>query len=775
MSDAQYQKYIDNIDEALASININPKLVRQNIASLIVGADAIHPSLYSMIPRTELQKIGTQLDNRFDFIIDILDNHITTEKTTNLVLTDFHKVAEQEAVGSLNTTRFVNKLMEVAEFADELFVEHKAYQLEEFNDLPVYLKQFALHLSEFIGQVNDANRLPTQREIDVIPQLIAEYGIDEAELSKDFLDDIESVYTRTDGVDMSPGFFQKYYNKGADAADIFTLSVNDTLRIPIELTRNFVVESLNNRQILQLHSALQDPDTGPYVQNLLDDVQFEPTISGEQGRIINKMNYGSFSDTVDLVSDNAWYGIKNTTNRYVSIFRNNIINFINGDVTGAYIPDDNAKTLNNIVKGIDEALGDLTATIQDIATGTEFGNITQYDIKDLEAALDNPLGKNLTDIMEPGSTLSAQADYHTWLHNPSATIKRYGDTGFTLSDNALKATGAVSPEFIEQTLEIRKLTPGLIPEVQQTLQEMTTMLKPTIDNAFSVFEIQPPRNDIFHIRPLKDFLNYTNANNNVDVKFYNFNTSKFEDMGILGIVKSGVNNTPPDTLIIEVTPKKLDMIEDVIDFVNELPEEAGTKPKINKLIGEIPEDIAEYVDKSKLPEVENVLKDPKIGKAISETSLDFARKAGKFGFGGAMKALAPGDFIIETGIRKLLPKLGIASISVGALAAYTAYELALLAADATKGLADANKAAGVGQNEYGGFSFAGGKSIEGQDVDYKKTDFSSYGKDFWKGFTEDNVSDKYSIGYKLTKEVHNTLFEDVYGRIAQDLYAGTDS
>ncbi len=773
MSDAKYQKYIDNIDEALASININPKLVRQNIATLLVGEDAIHPSLYTIIPRTELQKIGTQLDNRFDFIIDILDNHITTEKTTDLVLTDFHKIAEQEAVGSLNTTRFVNKLIEVAEFADELFVEHKAYQLEEFNDLPVYLKQFVLHLSEFIGQVNDANRLPTQREIDVIPQLIAEYGIDEAELSKEFLNDIESVYTRTDGVDMSPGFFNKYYNKGADAANIFTLSVGDTLRIPIELTRNFVVESLNNRQTLQLHSALQDPDTGPYIENLLDNVQYEPTRNID-GNTKGK-NYGSFSDTVDLISDNAWYGIKNTTNKYVSIFRNNIINFINGDVTGAYIPDDDAITFNNIDSAMEQALGDLTATIQDIATGQEFGDITTYDIKNLETALDNPIGKNLTDMLEPGSTLSARADLHTWLHNPGATMKRFADTGFTLSDNALKASGAVSPEFIEQTLEIRKLSPGLVPEIQQTVQEMTTMLKPTIDNAFSVFEIQPPANDIFHIRPLKDFLNYTNANNNVDVRFYNFNTSKFEDMGILGIVKSGVNNSPPDTLVIEVTPKKIDMIEDVIDFVDNLPEQAGTKPEIKKLIAETPADIAEYIDKSKLPEVENVLKDPKIGKAISETSLDFARKAGKFGFGGAMKALAPGDFIIETGIRKLLPKLGLASISIGALAAYTAYELALLAADATKGLADANKAAGVGQNEYGGFSFTGGKTLEGKDVDYKATDFSSYGKDFWKGFTEDNVSDKYSIGYKLTKEVHNALFEDVYGRMTQDLYAGTDS
>ena len=732
MSDGAYQQYIDNMNEALASININPKLVRQNIANVLIGSDEIHPSLYTIIPRAELQRIGAP-DNRFDFIIDILDNHMNFP---DLKLTDMQKIDEVEAIGSLNSTRFVDNLMSVAEFADELFVDHSAYQLEEFNDLPVYLKQFALHLSEYIGAAVEANKVLTQEDLDGIPILIAEYGIDETELHPDFLTDLEDVYNRTDGVDMSEGFFKNYYRKGADAVDMFVYAVNDTLRVPIELTRNFLGESLNNRQILQLHSALQDPVHGAYIQDLLDNVQYEP--------VDKKGTFNSFSDTVDLVSDNAWYGIKNTTNRYVSVFRNNIINFINGDVTGVYTPDDNIKTLSNIIDGIDEALRDFSVTIQQIATGLD---VTNYDVEDLKTALNTEVGQNLTNPIMPGSRMNAQADVHRWLHSPGERLQNVGDTSFVLSDNALRATGAVSPEFIETMFEIRKATPGLVPEIQQTIQEMTTILKPTIDNAYSVFEIQPPPDDIFHIRPLKDFLKYTNANSNVDVKFYNFNTSKFEDMGILGIVKSGVNNSPPDTLVIEVTPKKIDMIEDVIDFVSNLPETAGTKPEIKKLIAETPEDIAEYVDKSKLPDVENVLKDPKIGKAISSTAMDFAKKAGKLSFGGAMTALAPGDVIIETGIRKLLPRLGLAAISAPALAAYTAYELGLLAADVGKGLATAKNT----------------------------DDGDSFGRNFWEGFQEAGYSDKYSIGYKLTKEIHNSLFEDVYGRIAQDLYAGTDS
>ena len=116
MSDAAYQKYIDGINEALASIEINPKQVRLDIAMQLIGGDAIHPSLYTIVPRAQLQRIG-QPDNRFDFIIDIIDNHVNRE--FNLNLTDFHTIDDVEGIGSFNTTRFVDKLQEVVNFADD--------------------------------------------------------------------------------------------------------------------------------------------------------------------------------------------------------------------------------------------------------------------------------------------------------------------------------------------------------------------------------------------------------------------------------------------------------------------------------------------------------------------------------------------------------------------------------------------------------------------------------------------------------------------------------
>jgi len=734
MSDAAYQKYINGIDEALASIDINPKQVRLDIALQLIGGDAIHPSLYTIVPRAQLQRIGRELDNRFNFIIDIITNHFNSG--LNLNLTDFHTITDVEGIGSFNTTRFLDMLQDVVNFADDILVEHRVNHLGDFDNLPVYLKQFILHTAEFIGEATEMNILPTTNELDVIPNLIAEYGIQDTELHPDFLTDIEDVYNRTDGVNTAPGFFNKYNRIGADAADIFELSVNDTLRIPIEQSRGFMVESLNNRIILQLHSALQDPVHGGYIQNLLDEVQYK---QGQNvvDELLGKANdnyYGSFSDRVDFVSDNAWYGIKNTTNRYVSLFREKLAQFVDGNLTGYYVPDDEVEMLGRISIGIEEAIKDFAETLLDISQ-----NRFQYeDVDNLITALDNETGKRLLKSFQEGGGLLGLGDLHKFFQSPGAALQVVDSTSFVLSDDALKATGALNPEFIDRMLEVRKMTPGLVPEIQQTVQEMTNMLKPTIDNAYSVFEIKPPPNDIFHIRPLKEFLSYANANQNVDVKFYNFNTSKFEDMGILGIVKSGVNNSPPDTLVVQVTPKEADKVQDVVKFVSNLPETAGTAPTINKMIAETPQDIVEYVDKSKLPEVEKVLKNPKIGPAISSTAMDFAKKAGKFGFGGVMAGFAPGDIAIETAIRKLLPRLGLVAISGPALAAYTAYELGLLAADA-------------------GAAFA------------KK----QQGEKFWDNFGE--ISDKYSIGYKLTKEIHNTLFDEVYGKMNQNVYAGADS
>ena len=280
-----------------------------------------------------------------------------------------------------------------------------------------------------------------------------------------------------------------------------------------------------------------------------------------------------------------------------------------------------------------------------------------------------------------------------------------------------------------------------------------------VDNGFDIFSFKPPANEIFHAGPSLRFLEEVyNIKDIGDIELWDWETGNFtnltgkietiqDDMWkvasqIIGDIQNadtliaeealGKGIELPDRLIIKVNKPSVATSQALLGLNNKIA--VPNQVKAGDRIAEV----VKNMDADKLEDVVNILKTPKIGSAISSTAIDYAKKAGKFTGGTALTALAPGDVAIELGLKKLLPKLGLAAISGPALAAYTAYELALLAADA--GAAYSKK---------------------------------QQGEKFWDNFGE--VSDKYSIGYKLTKEVHNTLFEDVYGRIAQDLYAGTDS
>ena len=280
-----------------------------------------------------------------------------------------------------------------------------------------------------------------------------------------------------------------------------------------------------------------------------------------------------------------------------------------------------------------------------------------------------------------------------------------------------------------------------------------------VDNGFDIFSFKPPANEIFHAGPSLRFLEEVyNIKDIGDIELWDWETGSFtnltgkmetiqDDMWkvasqVIGDIQNadaliaeealGKGIELPDRLIIKVNKPSVATSEALLGLNNKVA--VPNQVKAGDRIAEV----VKNMDADKLEDVVNILKTPKLGSAISSTAIDYAKKAGKYGGGAAFTALAPGDVAIELGLKKLLPKLGLAAISGPALALYTAYELALLAADA--GAAYSKK---------------------------------QQGEKFWDNFGE--VSDKYSIGYKLTKEIHNTLFEDVYGRIAQDLYAGTDS
>jgi len=123
-------------------------------------------------------------------------------------------------------------------------------------------------------------------------------------------------------------------------------------------------------------------------------------------------------------------------------------------------------------------------------------------------------------------------------------------------------------------------------------------------------------------------------------------------------------------------------------------------------------------------------------------------KATKFTMGKAFRGLQvfdPGDIIIEAGLARLLPRLGLAAIAVPTLYAYVFYELAVLAVDAANGLQKAAEKQGVA--EFG----------DGKDIDWKQL-----GKDTWSEMGE--VSDTWSLSWKISEPIINKVFEE-YGKM----------
>ena len=184
------------------------------------------------------------------------------------------------------------------------------------------------------------------------------------------------------------------------------------------------------------------------------------------------------------------------------------------------------------------------------------------------------------------------------------------------------------------------------------------------------------------------------------------------------------------------------------------------------------DEIGKFVDPELARKAQKTLEQAgEVGAALADAAKEFVSKAKDVTSktaGRAMRVLDPGDLIIETSIMQMGKKLGLSTISAGALYAYLLYEGSLLLSDVVKGLGEANEKAGLSANkveDYTGYSFTGGKTIDNRTVDYKQPDMSNYGKDFWEGFTTDSASDKYSLSYKISKPIFNSLFGDVYGKI----------
>jgi hypothetical protein len=810
-----YSELIQSIISAHAkAVGPGAKVLPNYILQRLVTQNAVHPTLVSEIRNSFLETV--EPEKLEDFIMDafdLMDKQVSNNNfgietkgawqdipllgntgSTNLNSRSelFFNAKVSRWLEFFNGTEVTEKIIKdgfINDILEDMFksnvpsvgvIDRQKTFAKIGKELPRNLLMFMLDMPNRMYNADFSGKTYLET-VSEMQESINKYKVQEF-IEPSYLDTLDEIIT-TNNNNLAQDFF---------AANEYTDAISGPLRVSeisndivqmmvdpiVQLSRVIVPESINFRQSIQVLRLLNDPE----FSELLDNFKMRDNIYFVERLLDSEVDTPIKTIAADAINRYRKGAEAYTTLNFEDIIKNS----------------DYMNRLHDNIQSLYNAFSNLQLEVMD-ATDSPLGNaISESKYKDIfiDSTREDLKGKNIIEGIKEFL----------------GDVERTEYTDASQGADELGLFSSSTSEFINETHDMTDVENMYINHLQTSspygnnnnvlvqklnkLRNIVADAQTPTDNGFDIFSFKPPSDEVFHAGPSLAFLDDLYSIPNIgDVDFWDWQQGMWQplsgsmetiqdDMWKVANQLIGDSSRWDELIVKEAAEKNLQLPEKLIIKVKN-PSNAisqalfGMDNKVaipNKVnIGETVGDLLDNMDADKLQDVMKVITEPKLGSAIASTALDFAKKAGKFVGGTTISALAPGDVIIERGIKKLLPKLGLAAISTPALAAYTAYELALLAADATKGLADANKAAGVGQNEYGGFSFAGGKSIEGKDIDYKKPDFSSYGKDFWKGFTEDNVSDKYSIGYKLTKEVHNTLFEDVYGRIAQDLYAGTDS
>jgi phosphotransferase system HPr-like phosphotransfer protein len=194
----------------------------------------------------------------------------------------------------------------------------------------------------------------------------------------------------------------------------------------------------------------------------------------------------------------------------------------------------------------------------------------------------------------------------------------------------------------------------------------------------------------------------------------------------------------PTNVVDDINNKAINQAGEVIDIADD------TTTDLSKVVGKGGYKRFEQLAKQAPEFVGNLFNTTK--KLVGKT----------FGVGGAVaQAFDPGDIAITQGLTKILPRLGLSSISLPALAAYTAYELAILVVDVGQAYNKAIENQG-GQRDFIP-SFMGGKTIEGEepkDIDY---DWKQIGKDTWEEMGA--ISDTWSLSWKISEPIIDSVFK----------------
>jgi hypothetical protein len=615
------------------------------------------------------------------------------------------------------------------------------------KNIPENLLLFMIDMPNRLYNTYDILQEDNIKVLNEILESIKQYKVEEY-IDSNFLQQITEIVDGGNLQDANDFFnanhFDEYISSGANIkAYKLHEDILHSMSLPIvELTRVYTGESVTYRQAVQYMRLLSD-DVFTQIIDSLD-------VSAPNSSFINLLRERDveFKSTKEFVQD-LITRIRKGSDMYSKFDFEYLI-------ANPNFPNDLKNDLNKLIITYQEwhdvitSRGDmnLPSPVREALLNTKYASIFQQGqqgnyFESINEFFGNPISDNFNDVSNAVEELGL-FDTTTLDFIKEANKLPQGNNNFV---------NFMQPQVGAQTNQISR--------VMNIIKNKNV----PVENGFDIFSFKPPANEIFHVGPSTRLLDEIYKIKDIgDIEVWNWTEGKFVKLAgdttndawliaeqIIGDVKNA-----PALIAEEVQAKGMELPDRVIIKVNQ-PSATNSQAllNINKDIavptqinaGERITEIVKNMDADKIEDVVNIIKQPKIGSAIASTAIDFAKKAGKFTGGTVLTALAPGDVAIELGLKRLLPKLGLAAISTPALAAYTVYELGLLAADVGKGLASAKNT----------------------------DDGDSFGRNFWEGFQEAGYSDNYSIGYKLTKEIHNTLFEDVYGRIAQDLYAGTDS
>lgn len=358
---------------------------------------------------------------------------------------------------------------------------------------------------------------------------------------------------------------------------------------------------------------------------------------------------------------------------------------------------------------------------------TLLGNLKEFP------SISNKRLENIWETFNPYDTNPSVNSFADYVDDIGKKITEFVDT--RPKGGSLGAAIADDPVFT--------ITGDIPPQFRDT---PTNVVDDIYEAALEIFDTSDLyHNKIEHSKLINELLNRGFEFDDVE--------KLLDDMFKLQLRDAALNNTGFENISKEEFNKYFDEIKN--------------RPPTNVL-----DEIGKFVDPELARKAQKTLEQAgEVGAALADAAKEFVSKAKDVTSktaGRAMRVLDPGDLIIETSIMQMGKKLGLSTISAGALYAYLLYEGSLLLSDVVKGLGEANEKAGLSANkveDYTGYSFTGGKTIDNRTVDYKQPDMSNYGKDFWEGFTTDSASDKYSLSYKISKPIFNSLFGDVYGKI----------